>query len=113
MCLRGLAIHEVHFSVVGIKQPDLHSSLPVEGAMLHTTWESSDAKRLGMVVVARCSDSRMDACINFPVVRMGLFWCFAAIFALMQLICACIFEMVGQERRAFQNKKTSFPVGTK
>ena len=64
--------HEVHFSVIGIKQLDVHSLLPVVDAILHATWESSDAERLRMVVVARLSDSRLDACIIFPVVRTGL-----------------------------------------
>ncbi len=99
------AIHEVHFSVVGIKQPDFHSSLPVGDAMLHTrdtTGENSDARRLRMVVVARWSDSRMDACIISPVVRTDLYLSTATIFALVELIRTCLFEVVGQERRAFQ-----------
>ena len=33
---------------------------------------------------------------------MDLYWCIAAIFALVELIRTCFFEMVGQKRRAFQ-----------
>ena len=65
-CVLERVVYEINFSVVTCNQPPSRGSLPVMDPMLHTTSGSSDAERLKMVIMARCSDKEFNAYVIVP-----------------------------------------------